>query len=153
MNNDVLIEKLTTLMEPIVIDKGCELYHIEFVNEEGENFLRIYIDNKDGVTLENCELVSRAVSEILDIEDFIEESYYLEVSSPGIFRTLYNDEHLSKYKGSKVLIKFSSLFNEKKQLEGILLDFTESELTILLEKDEISIPREKVKNISLNSDI
>jgi ribosome maturation factor RimP len=55
MNNDVLIEKLTTLMEPIVIDKGCELYHIEFVNEEGENFLRIYIDNKDGVTLENCE--------------------------------------------------------------------------------------------------
>ena len=153
MNNDILIEKLTTLIEPIVIEKECELYYIEFLKEDGENFLRIYIDNIEGVTLKNCETVSRAISGILDTEDLIEESYYLEVSSPGIFRNLYNDKHLNKYKGSKVLILFSSLFNEKKQLEGILKNFNESELIITIEEEEISIPREKIKTISLNGDI
>lgn len=153
MNNDVLLKKLTTLMEPIIVSKECELYYIEFVKEDEENFLRIYIDNSEGVTLENCEIVSRAISGILDAEDFIEDSYYLEVSSPGIFRTLYNDKHLNKYRGSKVLIKLSSLFNEKEQLEGILQDFNEAKLTIVIEEEKVSIPRKKIKNISLNSDI
>jgi len=153
MNNNELIEKLTILMEPIVAGKECELYYIEFVEEDGENFLRIYIDNSEGITLANCETVSRAVSEILDIEDFIKDSYYLEVSSPGIFRTLHNDKHLNKYKGSKVLIKLSSLFDGKKQLEGILQNFNGVEVTIVMEEKEVSIPREKIENISLNSDI
>jgi ribosome maturation factor RimP len=153
MNNDVLIEKLTTLIAPIVNSKECELYHIEFVKEDGENFLRIYIDNSEGVTLENCEQVSRAVSAILDTTDPIEDSYYLEVSSPGIFRTLFNDNHLNRYKGSKVSIKLSALFNEKKQLEGILQDFNESEVIINMEEEIVLIPREKIDNISLNSDI
>jgi len=153
MNNDVLIEKLTILMEPIVVSKKCELYYIEYVKEDGENFLRIYIDNCEGVTLEHCEIISRAVSEILDIEDLIEDPYYLEVSSPGIFRTLYNDKHLNKYKGSKVLLKLSSLFNGKKQLEGIIQDYNDVELTITMEEKEVSIPRKKIKNVSLNSDI
>ena len=153
MNNDVLIKKLTTLLEPIIASKECELYYIEFVKEDEENFLRIYIDNSKGVTLDHCEIVSRAISVILDAEDFIENSYYLEVSSPGIFRTLYNDKHLNKYKGSRVLIKLSSLFNEKEQLEGILQDFNEVELTIIIEEAKVLIPREKIKNISLNSDI
>lgn len=153
MNNDVLIEKLTILIEPIVKSNECELYYIEFIKEDGENFLRIYIDNSEGVTLKNCESVSRAISGILDAEDPIEESYYLEVSSPGIFRTLYNDKHLEKYKGSKVLIEFSSLFNEKKQLEGILKNFNELELIITINEEDISIPREKIKNTSLNIDI
>lgn len=153
MNNNELIEKLTILMEPIVAGKECELYYIEFVEEDGENFLRIYIDSSEGITLTNCETVSRAVSEILDIEDFIKDSYYLEISSPGIFRTLHNDKHLNKYKGSKVLIKLSSLFDGKKQLEGILQNFNGVEVTIVMEEKEVSIPREKIENISLNSDI
>ena len=75
------------------------------------------------------------------------------MSSPGIFRTLYNDKHLNKYKGSKVLIKLSSLFNGKKQLQGIFQDFNEVELIIAMEEKEVSIPRGKIENISLNSDI
>ena len=153
MNNDVLIEKLTTLIAPIVNSKECELYHIEFIKEDGENFLRIYIDNSEGITLENCEQVSRVVSAILDTTDPIEDSYYLEVSSPGIFRTLFNDNHLNRYKGSKISIKLSALFNEKNQLEGILQDFNESEVIINMEEETVLIPREKIDNISLNSDI
>ena len=57
MNNDVLIEKLTKLIEPIVVGKECELYFIEFVKEDEENFLRIYIDNSQGITLEHCEII------------------------------------------------------------------------------------------------
>lgn len=153
MNNEALIEKLINLITPIVNDKNLELYHIEYVKESGENFLRIYIDSPNGITLDDCEKVSRPVSDLLDIEEPIPDSYYLEVSSPGIERILYNDTHLSKYIGSEVNVKLLKLFEGKKVYEGSLISYNSEEVIISFDDKNLSIPKDKIKTISLKGDM
>ena len=149
MKNDTLIQKLRKITEPIVEKNNCELYHLEYVKEGGENFLRIYIDSSNGISLEDCEKVSRATSEILDVEDPITDSYYLEVSSPGIERILYDDNHLEKYIGQNVLVNLNSLYEGKKKLEGNLLGFSDVQIEIQYDGNNISIPKEKISIVSL----
>lgn len=144
-----LIRQLITLIEPIVIKLNYELYHLEFVKEGGENYLRIYIDNENGITLEDCEKVSRTISDMLDEADPIEEGYYLEVSSPGIDRELHNDKHFERYINSDVDIKLSSLFNGSKKYEGTLIGFDSAFIKIECEGKEIAIPREKINKVKL----
>jgi ribosome maturation factor RimP len=153
MKLDVLIENLTELIAPIVDELGYELYHIEYVKENGEYYLRIYIDNETGITLEDCEKVSRPVSDILDVKDPITDSYYLEVSSPGLNRNLYSDKHLNRYIGSEVAIKLGKPIEGKKLLKGSLAGFTESEVNISVDGNEIGIPRDKIKAINLEGEL
>lgn len=153
MNNDALIEKLISLITPIVIEKNLELYHIEYVKESGENFLRIYIDSPNGITLEDCEKVSRPISDMLDIEEPITDSYYLEVSSPGIERILYTDAHLEKYIDNEVEVKLLKLFEGKKQFEGRLVNYNSEEVIISNENNNLNIPKDKIKTISLKGDM
>jgi ribosome maturation factor RimP len=150
MKNDTLIQKLRKITLPIVEENNCELYHLEYVKEAGENFLRIYIDNANGISLEDCEKISRATSAILDIEDPITDSYCLEVSSPGIERTLYDDNHLQKYIGQNVLVNLNSLYEGKKKLEGNLLGFSDMQIEIQCDGNDISIPKEKISIVNLN---
>jgi ribosome maturation factor RimP len=149
MNNDALIQKLNELIQPMVTELGYELYYIELVKEEGEDFLRIYIENENGISLQDCEKVSRPVSDMLDIEDPISFGYYLEVSSPGMYRTLFNDKHLSKAVGEYVLIVLNSLFNGKREVTGELISFNDSNVIIKEKEISIEIPRDIIKNISL----
>lgn len=151
-NIDVIINKLKDLIEPIVVEKGLKLYHIEYVNEEGNNFLRIYIDNENGISLDDCEKVSRPISDLLDIKDPISDSYYLEVSSPGINRILYTDVHFNTYLGHIVTVKLISLYNGKKIMTGKLLSFNENELKIFEEDRDIIIPRNIIKTVNLGID-
>ncbi len=149
MKNDTLLQKLRKITQPIVEKNNCELYHVEYVKEAGENFLRIYIDSSNGISLEDCEKVSRATSEVLDVEDPITDSYYLEVSSPGIERILYDDNHLEKYIGHNVLVNLNSLYDGKKKLEGNLLGFSDIQIEIEYDGNNISIPREKISIVTL----
>lgn len=153
MNNSELIIKMNELVEPIVSKCGYQLYHIEFVKEQGENFLRIYIDHEAGIGLSDCEKVSRQISAMLDLEDPVPDSYYLEVSSPGIERELYTEEHLNKYIGNSITVRLNKLFNGNKKVIGVLKDFNDSQITIIKEGEEIFIPREKIKAINLNGEI
>jgi ribosome maturation factor RimP len=150
MKNDTLIQKLRKITLPIVEENNCELYHLEYVKEAGENFLRIYIDNANGISLEDCEKISRATSAILDIEDPITDSYCLEVSSPGIERILYDDNHLQRYIGQNVLVNLNSLYEGKKKLEGNLLGFSDMQIEIQCDGNDISIPKEKISIVNLN---
>ena len=149
MKNDTLLQKLRKIIEPIVEKNNCELYHLEYIKEAGENFLRIYIDSSKGISLEDCEKVSRATSEILDVEDPITDSYYLEVSSPGIERILHDDNHLEKYIGENVLVNLNSLYEGKKKFEGNLLGFSDVQIEIQYDGNNISIPKEKISIVSL----
>lgn len=153
MRNDMLINKLSTLIKPIVEEKDLELYYVEYVKEAGENYLRIYIDRPEGISLEDCEKVSRAVSDLLDVEDPIPDAYYLEVSSPGIDRILHTDEHLTKYIGNEVNIKLNKLFNGKKKFEGSLISFTSNDINIKVDNEEISVPRDIINVISLKGEL
>ena len=89
-------EKTLKLLEPIAQSNGVEIYDVEYVEEAGEWYLRAYIDKEGGVTIDDCEAVSRALSDALDRDEFIDDAYYLEVSSPGLGRQLKKDKHFEK---------------------------------------------------------
>jgi ribosome maturation factor RimP len=153
MRNDTLLQKLQKIAQPIVEKNNCELYHLEYVKEAGENYLRIYIDSSNGISLEDCEKTSRGISEILDVEDPITDSYCLEVSSPGIERVLYDDNHLNKYIGQNVLVNLNSLYEGVKKLEGILLGFSDVQIEIQYDGNNISIPKDKISVVSLKPEL
>jgi len=152
MNKDDLLKRLYQIIEPSIAEEGYELYYLEYIKENGENFLRIYIDNPSGIRLDDCEKVSRRVSDIIDAEDPISDSYYLEVSSPGIDRTLYNDKHLEKNINNSVIIKLNKLYDGKKLYEGSLISFNSKEIIIKSDNVDTSIPREIIKVINLKGD-
>ena len=152
MNKDALIEKISGLVRPISDELNYELYHVEFVKENGENYLRIYIDKPEGITLTDCESLSRRVSTMLDEEDPIDQSYYLEVSSPGLNRGLYCDDHFKRFIDREVCIKLTSSLNGTKNIKGILKGVTDEYVTVMTE-EEIQIPKNKIKSANLDGEI
>lgn len=150
MQNGPLVERLIALAKPIVEKNNCELYYLEYVREAGEYIFRVYIDNEKGISLSDCEKVSREISDILDIEDPISDEYNLEVSSPGVFRTLFTEAHLKKYLNQDVKVILNSLLNGKKKYEGNLKDFDTLNLVIEIDNAPVTIPRDKVSVVNLN---
>lgn len=153
MKNGIISNEIQEDIRSIVESKNLELYYIEYVKESGENYLRIYIDSSDGISLDDCESVSRPISDLLDEKDPIDEGYYLEVSSPGIYRTLYTDKHMKDNINKSVLVKLNSLLNGKKKYEGILKNFSNDFVTIEIEGSEISVERNKIVSVSLKGDL
>ncbi len=125
------------LLLPIAEVNGVEIYDVEYVKEGSDYYLRAYIDKKEGVSIIDCENVSRALSDALDKEDFIPEAYILEVSSPGLGRTLKKDKHLQKSLGMEVEIKLFKPIDKCKEFSGVLDSFDNESITI---KEE-DIPR------------
>ena len=136
------------LLAPIVQANGVEIYDVEYVKEGADWYLRAYIDKPEGVDINDCENVSRALSDALDREDFIPDAYILEVSSPGLGRTLKKDKHLAKSIGEEVEIKLYKPVDKCKDFSGILEDFDDKQLTIseggelrTFERSEIALIR------------
>ena len=152
MHNDALIQRVEALAKPIADELNYELYYVEYVKEGGDYFLRIYIDKEGGIFLTDCEAMSRRVSDALDVEDFINDSYYLEVSSPGLNRGLFTEEHYKKALGREVLIKTKSGLEGKKSFNGVLKEITENEI-ILEGNDNIAIPKDKIKTANIDGEI
>lgn len=128
---EVYEEKTENLLLPIAEANGVEIYDVEYVKEGSDYYLRAYIDKADGVNIIDCENVSRALSEALDKEDFIPDAYILEVSSPGLGRTLKKDKHLAKSIGQEVEIKLFKAIDKCKEFSGVLDSFDAENLTIL----------------------
>lgn len=118
------------LVMPILKEHNFDLYDVEFVKEAGSWYLRIYIDKEGGITVEDCEVVSRAMNEILDAKDYIPEAYIFEVSSPGLGRQLKKDKHLEKSIGEEVEIKLFKAINKQKDFGGILAGFDKDKLIL-----------------------
>lgn len=137
------------LLLPIAAKNNVEIYDIEYVKEGSDFYLRAYIDKEGGVTINDCETVSRALSDELDRTDFIEDAYILEVSSPGLGRTLKKDKHLQKSIMEEVEIKTYKLVFGSREFKGILKAFDEKTVTILSEKEEIVFERTDIATIKL----
>lgn len=118
------------LLSPIVQRFGVEIYDVEYVKEGGDWYLRAYIDKPEGVNIGDCEQVSRALSDALDEEDYIEDAYILEVSSPGLGRALKKDRHLEKSLGEEVEIKTYKPIDGRKEFAGILRAYDAGTVTI-----------------------
>jgi ribosome maturation factor RimP len=142
------------LLEPIVGQVGVEIYDVEFVKEGRDYYLRAYIDKPEGICISDCEKVSRALSDALDLEDFIPEAYILEVSSPGLGRTLKKDKHLAKSIGQEVEIKLyqpDALLGGK-EFSGILEQFQDETITIIADGKPLVFPRGNISRIRLALD-
>ena len=154
MKKDVLVEKIEKMVKPITDELQYNLYYIEYVKENGEFYLRIYIDKNEGsISLNDCEAVSRRVSEILDIEDPIEEAYFLEVSSPGLKRRLFTEEHFKMFIGREVLVRFTSAINGSKNVTGILESVEEDSITVSSGETTVKVPKLKIKSANLEGEI
>lgn len=153
MNNNALIEKIETLVKPIADELNYEVYHIEFVKENNEFYLRIYIDKEEGISITDCEALSRRVSDVLDVEDPIDKAYYLEVSSPGLNRRLFTDEHFKKFVGREVLVKLNGNIEGKKNIKGLLKEVNEENIIVEDDEKAITIPKSKIKAANLEGEI
>ncbi len=122
--------KTEQLLAPILKELQFELYDVEFVKEAGTFYLRAFIDKEDGITINDCEAVSRRLSDLLDQKDFIPDAYILEVSSPGLGRQLKKEKHFEKSIGEEVEIKLFKPIEKQKEFTGILESFTEKVLVI-----------------------
>ena len=140
------------LLLPIAQENGVEIYDVEYVKEGGEWYLRAYIDKEGGVNIQDCENVSRKLSDRLDEEDFIEEAYTLEVSSPGLGRTLKKDRHLEKSLGEAVQLRLYRPQEKQKEFEGILKAYDKDSVTIETQDEEKKFARQDIALIRLALD-
>ena len=115
--------KTEELLLPIAEANGVSIYDVEYVKEGSDYYLRAYIDKPEGVNIQDCENVSRALSDELDRVDFIPDAYILEVSSPGLGRTLKKDKHLTSSIGEEVEIKLYKPIDNCKEFSGVLESF------------------------------
>ena len=147
-------KKITEIMEESLTDfllnEGLTLYDIEFVKEGPDRVLRVYIDRDDGyIGTDECEKVSRFLSEKLDEIDPIEENYILEVSSPGLDRQLKRDEHFTKYRGELVEVSLYKAINGEKKVIGKLVSKDEAGITIDIEGEKQTVPLEQITKVNL----
>ena len=138
--------KTEALLEPIAHRLGVGIYDVEYVKEGGDYILRAYIEKDGGVAINDCEAVSHALSEALDVDDFIADAYILEVSSPGLGRRLTKDRHLTRSIGAEVEIK---TYKPGRELGGILRGFDREKVIIDDGKREVAINRSEIAVIRL----
>ena len=139
-------EKIESLTSETINNLGYQLYDVEYIKEGKDYFLRIYIDSKKGIDLDDCEKVSNAITELLDKEDYIKEQYFLEVSSPGVERVLRKEKHLKDNLETEVQIKLFKPLDGQKQYKGILKDFNDEYITIF-NNEEVKIDRKNISQI------
>ena len=141
-------EKVEKLVEPIIEKIGYDLYDVEYAKEGKNYFLRIFIDNEKGIDLNDCEKVNDSITDNLDEANYIKEQYFLEVSSPGVERTLRKDKHLKQNIGQQINIKlFKKDENGKKEYLGKLKEFDDLKIIIEQDKNEIQIERKNISQI------
>lgn len=129
--------KTEQLLMPIMEEYNFELVDVEYVKEVGNWYLRAYIDKEGGITVDDCEIVSRRMSDLLDEHDYIPDAYIFEVSSPGLGRQLKKDKDFTRSLGEEVEIKLYKAINKQKEFAGFLKDFNKDSLTIELDNGEI----------------
>lgn len=128
-------QQTENLLEPIVTGFGFELEDVEYVKEAGTWYLRAYIDKPGGITVDDCEAVSRKFSDILDEKDYIEDTYIFEVSSPGLGRPLKKDKDFQRNLGEEVEVRTYRAIEKQKEFTGVLQAFDKDSVTIIYEDD------------------
>ena len=138
--------KVTELLENIITNLGYDLYDVFYVKEGKDYYLRLVIDKPEGIDINDCETVNNAINDILDEADYIKEQYFLEVSSPGVERTLRKEKHYESQIGKEIEVKLFKPIDKQKELIGILEEYNDKEITINLGDKNIKID---LKDIAL----
>ena len=144
--------KVENYLLPMMVEYGFELVDVEYVKEAGTWYLRAYIDKEGGISVDGCEVVSRRLSDWLDKEDFTEESYILEVSSPGLGRSLKKEKDFVRSLGKDVEIRLYRAKDKRKEFTGALKAFDRDTVTIEEDGKEITFERPEIALIRLAFD-
>ena len=146
-------KKTEELLLPIMEENQFELVDVEYVSEGGIYYLRAYIDKPGGITVDDCEVVSRRLSDLLDKKDFIKDaSYILEVSSPGLGRQLKKDKDFDRNMGKEVEIRLYKSFQGRKEYKGVLQAYSKDTVTIADDKEGLTLNRADIALIRLAFD-
>ncbi len=144
-----IAERVRELLFPVVLEAECYLWDVEYVKEGAEMILRIVIDSNEGITLDDCERVTRAIDPVLDEADPIESSYRLEVTSPGVERPLTRPDHYTACIGDEVEVRLFAPMNGSKTLRGILTAAEEKSFTLTLpDESEITLAKSAAAKVS-----
>ena len=140
------------LLLPITRRFGVEVYDVEYVKEGSDWYLRAYIDKEEGVNIVDCENVSRALSEELDRTDFITDAYILEVSSPGLGRTLKKEKHFLKSLGKEVELRTYRPIDRCKEFTGVLQEYQDGNVTLEIEGSSRTFEKADIALVKLTFD-
>ena len=141
---DVVSKRLETIIEPIAQGYDCVLWGVEYLAHSSAALLRIYIDKPDGITIEDCEKVSRQVSSVLDIEEVVSGQYTLEVSSPGLDCLLFKKHQYEQFIGKEVSVRLKVLLDGRRKYRGILKAVNAFGVVIVENDVEYLLPMDKV---------
>ena len=142
-------EAVAALALPAVEAAGCTLWDVEYVKEAGVWFLRLYIDKEGGVSIDDCEAVSRPVYDLLDEADPIEGSYTFEVSSAGADRPLKKPEHFARFQGAEVEVKLYRPREGRKEFVGVLKSYEEGDVTLEAGGETVSFGKQEIALVRL----
>ena len=142
-------EQVQDLLKPIIEENGYELYDVIYIKEGKDYYLRIFIDSQSGIGIEDCEKVNNAINDILDEKDLIKDSYFLEVSSPGIERLLRKEKHFLDNIGKEIKIKLYTPINKKREFIGILKKFEDNKVTLDLGKETLEFELKQIASANI----
>ena len=142
-------DAVAALALPVVEQAGCSLWDVEYVKEAGTWFLRVYIDKEGGVSIDDCEAVSRPLSDLLDQADPIEGSYTFEVSSAGADRALKKPEHFAAFQGAEVEVKLYRPREGRKEFVGLLKGFEDGNVTLDADGSETVFTKQEIALVRL----
>ncbi len=146
-------QKTEELLLPIIEENAFELVDVEYVKEGGTWYLRAYIDKPGGITVDDCEKVSRKLSDLLDEKDYIDEAYILEVSSPGLGRPLKKDKDFARSIGEEVEVRTFRPIGRQKEFTGILKSYDKEKIIIEIgEQEQMEFERSQIALIRLAFD-
>ncbi|MBR2490501.1 MAG: ribosome maturation factor RimP [Ruminiclostridium sp.] len=138
------------LARPVVEACGCTLWDVEYIKEAGSWYLRLYIDKEDGVSINDCEAVSRGVDPLLDEADPIQDPYTFEVSSAGADRPLKKPEHFEAFMGAEVDVKFYKAVNGQKNCTGILAGYDDGNVTLDMGGETVTFDKKEIAFVRLH---
>ena len=142
-------ELVASFAKPVVEEKGCRLWDVEYVREGSDYFLRVYIDKDGGVDINDCEAISRALDPILDEKDPIPGSYHFEVCSAGLERALKRPEDFHRFMGSPITVKLYRPYNGLKEIPCTLTGYEDGKVTVLSGKETITFEKSQVALVRL----
>jgi ribosome maturation factor RimP len=148
MNKDVTVS-LRDRLSAIVETMGYEFVGCELLRQGRSGLLRVYIDNEKGITVDDCSLVSRQVSAMLDVEDPIQGQYTLEISSPGMDRPLFELKQFEKYVGNKVKMRLYSPLGDRRNLMGMLVSVEGSNIQVEVDGEALVVPFANIEKAKL----
>lgn len=148
-----ITDKVSLLVAPVVEQEGCTLWDVEYVREAGTWYLRVYIDKDGGVSIDDCERISRALDPILDEADPIPDSYVFEVGSAGIERELKRPSDFEKYMGSQIELRLYQPFEGSKVFVGQLSGYAEGNVSILVGDRSLTFSKAQTAQVKLHVSI